>query len=126
MKKTPDITKSVMDRVVRFEKKDTDAWRRRFIILTAVLSIIIFIIVWAIVRALSEEQSWSLLTLFNQDPEIISSYWKDTVWVFWQGVPQVYVYLGTAVLCILVGLWLLTRKKRKIIGAKRRQLDKYV
>ncbi len=126
MKKTPDITKPVMDRVVRFERKNTDSWRRRFIVSMAILVIITLSVLWAIVSVLSAEQSWSLFTLFSQDPEIISSYWRDTLWVFWEGIPQNYLLLGVISVFLITVLWVFTAKKRKIIREKRHQLDKYV
>ncbi|HUD20358.1 MAG TPA: hypothetical protein VMR81_07990 [Patescibacteria group bacterium] len=126
MKKTPDITKPVMDRVVRFERKNTDSWQRRFIVSMAILVIITLSILWAIISVLSTEQSWSLLSIFTQDPEIIASYWRDTLWIFWQGVPQNYLLLGAIAIFLLIILWVFTGNKRKLIREKRRQLDKYV
>jgi hypothetical protein len=126
MKKTPDITKPVMDRVVRFERKNTDSWQRRFIVSMAILVIITLSILWAIISVLSTEQSWSLLSIFTQDPEIIASYWRDTLWFFWQGVPQNYLLLGAIAIFLLIILWVFTGNKRKLIREKRRQLDKYV
>jgi hypothetical protein len=120
--KIPDVTKPVMDKVVRFERKRTALWFRRYRVSIIVSGILVFISGWVIVQTLSDQQSFTLLSLLGQDPEIIASYWQDTLWVFWQEVPQRMVWISVILLvCIIMGV-VVTRRKRKILRSKLQKL----
>jgi NADH:ubiquinone oxidoreductase subunit 6 (subunit J) len=120
--KTPDVTKPVMDKVIRFERKRTALWFRRYRVIISVSGILVLILGLVIVKTLSDQQSFALLLLFHQDPEIIASYWQDTLWVFWQEVPSHMVWISVILLVgIIIGV-VVTRRKRKILRSKLQKL----
>ncbi|OGG11578.1 hypothetical protein A2Z00_05100 [Candidatus Gottesmanbacteria bacterium RBG_13_45_10] len=123
--KTFDVSKNVMEKVVDFERKRTIGWQRRFIaiIVIAILSMVVLGVV--IINILLDRQSFALLTLFGQDPEIIAAYWQDTLWVFWEEMPHRIVWLSAAVCMGIIGIFILTRRKRKILRKKLHKLEKY-
>ena len=123
--KTIDVSKKVMNQVVHLERGRTKRWIKRFIISIIVLFVSLVTLVVLTIRIISERQGWDLLTLFQQDPEIIAAYWKDTLWIFWEESPQRIVLAVFAVLIIITGITVLTRQRRKILQRKLHQLDKY-
>lgn len=120
--KTPDVTKPVMDKVIRFERKRTMSWFRRYWLIIILSGVLVLLLGWFIVKTLSDQQSFVLLSLFRQDPEIISSYWRDTLWVFWQEVPHRVLWISAVLLLgIIIGV-VVTRRKRKILHSKLQKL----
>jgi len=123
--KTIDVSQNVMKKVVRLEKGRTKRW---FICFIAVVFILILLFLFFMIRGaqiISDRQGWDLLILFRQDPEIITSYWRDTLWIFWEEAPQRIIFLSIVVLVVIIGIIVWTRRKRKVLHKKLRQLEKY-
>jgi hypothetical protein len=123
--KTIDVSKNVMGKVVSLEKGRTKRWLLRFFIAVAVLLISFIAFGIFAVQTISERQGWDLLTLFQQDPEIIAAYWRDTLWIFWEEAPQRIVFAVGAIVIIIIGVFILTRRRRTILRKKLHQLEKY-
>lgn len=123
--KNVDVSKSVMNKVVRFERRRTLWWFGKFITTVAVLFITLLLLILLTVRVLSNRQAWDLLTLFTQDPEIISSYWQDTLWVFWEEAPHRVMFMSVIILIVIIGVIAITGRKRKILHKKLNEIDKY-
>ncbi len=120
-----DISKQVMKKVALYERRRTAWWFRKFMVILIVLLLSIAALGALTIQILSDSQSWDLLTLFRQDPEIISAYWKDTLWVFWEEMPQHAVYIALILIIIVVGIIVFTRHKRNILKKKLHQLEMY-
>ena len=123
--KTIDVSKNVMSKVVRLERGRTRWWITRFVFTVAALFISLVTLGFFAIQIISERQGWDLLTLFQQDPEIISAYWRDTLWIFWEESPQRIIFSVIAILIFIIGFIVLTRRRRRILRKKLRQLDKY-
>jgi hypothetical protein len=123
--KTIDVSKRVMGKVVRLERGRAKQWVTRFLIAVGALSLSLVTLGYLTVRIISERQGWDLLTLFQQDPEIIAAYWRDTVWIFWEEAPQRIVIGTVAILIVIISVMVLTRRRRNILQKKLHQLDKY-
>jgi hypothetical protein len=123
--KNVDVSKSVMNKVVRFERTRTRSWFRTFILSIVILLFSLVTLVVLMIRILSERQVWELLTLFGQDPEMISSYWQDTLWVIWEESPHRIITLTAIIVLAVIGIYILTRRKRKVLKKKLDVLEKY-
>lgn len=125
MKKTPDVSKNVMDRVVRFEEDRSRHWYVKFSLILLGLVAVIFggaVIVW---NQFSQNQTFELFTLFYEDWEIISEYWKDTLEIIWEEAPQDVIFIGLSALIVVIAVVILSRRKRKILSNVRGQVAKY-
>lgn len=123
--KTPDVSKNVMSKVVRLEQRRTKWWVKRFLVTVFILTTTVVVLGYAAVQIISERQGWDLLTLFQQDPEIIAAYWRDTLWIFWEEAPQSIIFAAIALAILIIVVIALTRRRRMILRKKLRQLDKY-
>lgn len=123
--KTIDVSKDVMKSVVRLEKRRTRRWLLRFAIIIAALLLLFIFLAIRGALIISERQGWDLLTLFRQDPEIIASYWRDTLWIFWEQAPQRIIFAVIGLLVLIISIIVLTRRRRKIVRKKLSQLEKY-
>lgn len=122
--KHPDLTKSVMENVARFERSRSTSWLWRFRITLSTLLVLVLLVLWRVWRQLQESNSLDLLTLFGQDIEIIREFWQDTVSVFLSELPQrALLIAGVIVLVIGCIIWL-TRRKRRVIARRLDQLAK--
>ena len=123
--KTFNVSKQVMGKIVHLEQGRTKSWILKFILTLSALIVSIVVLGYIAVQIISERQGWDLLTLFQQDPEIISAYWRDTLWIFWEESPQIIIFAGITILIIVVIFIILTDQKRKIVRKKLTQLEKY-
>jgi cytochrome bd-type quinol oxidase subunit 2 len=125
MKKVPDISKNVMDQVVRFEEDRSRQWYVKFSLMLLGLIGIIgggVIVVW---NQFSQNQTFELFTLLNEDWEIISEYWKDTLGIIWEEAPQDIIIIALSAIVVAVAIVILSRPKRKQLEKVRRQVNKY-
>src|SRR5260221_6235185 len=109
--KTIDVSKSVMQRVAMFERRRVAIWITLFLAGIGALVGLIGVSLWSAVQVVSERQSLELLTLFQEDPEIIHEFWRDTLATFWEELP-VHLLLGVAVLCVVIILIVLVTRKQ--------------
>ncbi|MEK7129419.1 MAG: hypothetical protein AAB803_00215 [Patescibacteria group bacterium] len=122
--KTMDLTKPVMERVVRLERQRTKRWIRVF---SATVGILLFIVLVFLAQAwirLSERHTWDLFTLLLEDKEIILEFWQDTAMVFFEELPQKTLLTAGAVATGIGMLFIFTVRKRAIIRRKMRELAK--
>jgi MFS-type transporter involved in bile tolerance (Atg22 family) len=123
--KTVDVSDRVMKKVIGFEKRRTAIWLRSFaIIVTGFIAacITVFLLV---VRDLLEKRAFDLFELFTQEREIIAEFWQEVLKTFWEELPQGMVFAILLIIIALVIFIFITRRKRKIIQKKLRQLEKY-
>ncbi len=123
--KTIDVTKSVMDQVVGFEKRRSFGWLGRFFFILFVLGALGIWVFWIAAAEIFERQTLELLTLFTQDREIIAQFWQDTMMVFWEELPQRKLAVSFIALLGAILLVIFTRKKFMIVWRKIQQLAKY-
>ncbi len=120
-----DVTKHVMNNVVRYERAGISVWIRSFIISIIGISIVGVYVGILIISDLLSKRAFDLFELFSQDPEIISEFWQEALTTFWEEIPQHLLYMCVFVILLLVLSILITRKKRIIIRKKLKELDKY-
>jgi|GEM_PF-2229635 len=90
--KQQDMTKSVMDRVVRFEERRSLNWLRRY---WSVLLIICIGIVYAGIRiyfGYRENDEEFIVSWYFQDWELFQIVWKDALQFIWDLLPAHWVY----------------------------------
>lgn len=125
MKKNFDLTKSVMERIVRFEKKRTWLWIWRFVVgigilVAAALTFFVFA-----VKDVRERDTLSLFSLFGEDTEIIREFWRDTLGIFWQELPREKLAIGGGFLIIVFAIFVMNRKRIKFMVKKIKNIAKY-
>lgn len=114
-----------MKRVVSFEARRSKLWLRLFAALVFLLVTILAVFLIIAIRKIGERQTFDLLTLFQEDREIIAEFWQDTLLTFWEELPQrLLLMIGLAV-GIIASLFWVTRRKRRVIGRKLTELAKY-
>ncbi len=124
MKKRLDVTKSVMEKVTRYERERSNGWVLRFRILMGGFLGFMVLVLWRIWQQLQESNSLDLLGLFWEDAEIVQEFWRDTVSIFIQELPQGTLFMAGLVLLSILGVFWLTRKKRKIVYRRLTELAK--
>lgn len=125
MKKSVDVRQSVMKKVVSYERRRTREWLAQFFSGMFVLLAILAVVMWIVARDIVERQLLDLLSLFFEDQEIIADFWRDTLTVFWEELPQRWIVVGIVILGVLVCVWFVTRKKRQLIGKIQKELASY-
>lgn len=124
MKKV-DITVSVMNKIVRFEKRETARWLRRYALFIAVFAALFLVAIGVAIRLFYERGTYDPLTLFFEDREIIAEFWRDTLRVLIEELPQRALLSASIALIVIAGVIVMTRRKRTIIRRKLRELAKY-
>lgn len=120
-----DITEKVMERVMRFEKRRVVFWLWLFGVVTVVTLLVLAGVGYLTLREISMRESWELLTLFAEDREIITEYWRDVTETLWIGLPHALLVLIGVVFSGFFAWLFLTRRKRTIVAKKRLQLARY-
>ena len=119
-----DVTRSVMEKITRYERERSGVWVLRFRAFIGVLLGLAVLMLWRVWMQMQETGSLDLLSLFWEDAEIIREFWKDTMSVFWEELPQeALVVAGVVLLSLCFVIWW-TRKKRKIITRRLTELAK--
>lgn len=96
MKKT--IEKKIIDRVYQYETRKTFVQLFLEVIVTIALISIILIPILALFEIFTEQHTFELLHLFEEDREVIGKYFWETLLIFYQETPKLIVLL------IIVGL----------------------
>lgn len=118
--KRVDVTKSVMEKVVRFEEQRTWRWVWLFLALVAAIVASIGMSVFSAYRTLHEQRTLDLFELLFEDGEIVAEFWRDVVSVALEELPQTAILAAGIFMCLLIGLFIVTRRQRLIA---RRRLD---
>lgn len=120
------ITKSVMERVVRYEKKRISAWFLFFFVTVSLLFGAIGFVSFTAYQQLAEQDTLSLLALFQEDREIIQEYWQEVADTFISEIPPVYLLAGGFITVFCIIFFILTGNKRKRMVKKTTELAKYL
>ncbi|HSX48851.1 MAG TPA: hypothetical protein VLE44_01175 [Candidatus Saccharimonadales bacterium] len=110
-----DISKKVMKGVVNFERK-----RSTTRLLEIVLPIFGAILIasgffYFSAKVVIEQGSLDVFSLFGEDFEIVKDYWKDTLSTFWQELPQGEIFAGLLFLIIAIIIFVVFRKRIKVM-----------
>lgn len=125
MKKNLDLTKPVMEKVVRFERRHIWIWVSRFVTILGILVAAAFAFLLFATKEIIERDTFSLLTLFGEDKEIIQEFWQDTLSIFWEELPHRKLALGIGFLITIVVLVVVNRKKITLMIKKVKTIVKY-
>jgi heme exporter protein D len=114
-----------MEKVVHFEKRRTREWLVRFFIF--LLATIVAVVGGALIVGVRiwEREAWEPLTLFWEDPEIVSEFWRETLSVLWEETPQQWVAVVLGGIVLLIVLIVGTRRRRKVIQRRIQKLAQY-
>lgn len=99
-----DVSNRVMQRVVDFERRHVVRFKVLFFIISLFLVVVSILVFSEVVVELNNRGSWDLLTLFGEEPEIVQEFWKDTLFTFWEEIPQGLLFTGLGILAFLVFL----------------------
>lgn len=119
------ITTRVMAHVANYEKDRISLFTRRLAILFSFIILGVIITFGVVIWQLYEFQAFDMLTLFQQDSEIIARFWQDTLSVFWEFVPQEWLLAGTLCLLVIGAMLFFTRRQRAVNKKKLQQLTQY-
>lgn len=120
-----DLTGQVMNKVVKSEKRRVTVFLSALLIVAGVLLIIAVVFLLISWQLMTDRSAWDMLSLFQEDREIIAEFWQDTLVTFWEELPQVHLLIAVLAAGTLGAVWILTRKSRKITLQKIRQIGKY-
>ncbi len=121
-----DLTVPVMDKVMKIEKHRILAWLTVLLVVAGVLLVIALAFLVISAQLISDRGSWDLLSLFQEDREIIAEFWQDTLLTFWEELPQRHLLVAILAAGALGIFLLVTRKSRKIARRKWGQIRKYL
>ncbi len=100
-------------------------WIIKFVTILLVLFIGFFGIAFFVIEEILSNDVLTPLTLFGEDREIISEYWKDTISTFWQELPQMQISISLLVLLVIVIVIVIARKRFGVIRKRLKGLAKY-
>jgi len=116
--KQPDLTSNIMSKVARFESNRIRIFRRRFLTVLLIMAGLLVLTVFVVGWQLYQMQAFDVLTLWSEDWQIITEFWQDTLSVFWEQIPP--LWLWGAVLCLIViSAILYGTRKRRLINQKK-------
>jgi hypothetical protein len=125
MKNSTDVSKKVMEKIIRLEEGSALRWRRKYFLILIILSGILAGGIYFIIRNLLELQTFALLSLFGEDREIVTEYWRDTLATAWEESPHELIFLGFFMCAMIVLYVSFTRRKRFLLKKKMKQVEKY-
>lgn len=114
-----------MKKVASFEKKRTGNWILWAGVIFAGLVFIFATFSAAVWESLNESQALSLLTLFQEDGEVIDQFWQDTLATFWEELPLREAVILVISLIAIVIVSVVIIKKLPVIKRRLKGLAKY-
>lgn len=122
--KNIDVTKTVMQKVVRFEERRSRRFLGIFWSVMIVLCSLLSLFLWHAWIIINERGTLDMLALFSEDREIIAEFWQDTVSVMFEELPQKTLIVALIIIVILVGYWIITRRRRRVMKRRLAELAK--
>ncbi len=119
-----DVTKSVMEKVARFEERRTRRWILIFVVILLLILGLISVTILRTYDILSERHTLDLLEILYEDREIIAEFWQDTLLIAYQELPQQTVGIGLGLVAIFIAFWVMTRRRRAIMRRRLAELAK--
>lgn len=122
---TQDLSSKVMRDVVNFETVRNRRWMVLFASGIFIFLAGIFLTVILTYINLKDMQTWDLLTIVKEDPEVVSQYWQEVLGAFWEELPR--GLLGGAVVSLigLAAFWTATSGKRQTVLKRIKEVEKY-
>ncbi len=113
-----------MDKVARFEHERSTRWITIFTATILLLAGGIGIFAYRVYAIMAERQTWDVLEILYEDKEIISEFWQDTLSVALQEVPERATLAVFVLTCLLLGIWAVTRHRRRVVKRRLAELAK--
>lgn len=123
---SPDVSNRVMKKVVDFERRHVVRFTVLFSIISFLLVVASILVFSEVVVELNNRGSWDLLTLFGEEPEIVQEFWKDTLFTFWEEIPQGLLFIGLGLLVFLAILRFLFRGAFRSNDKKMRYISHFL
>lgn len=124
MKKN-STTQSIMDRITKYEKTASRRWIRVFVISILLLLLLSLFITALLLWQLNQQDSFSMMTLFSEDSEIIKEFFLETITAFIAELPWELIEAGLACIVLIAIAFIVTRKKRLLLQKKMASIEKY-
>ena len=119
------LTQKIMQKVASFEKRRTFRWVAIFGSALVVMALAFGVFSAFVWESLNESQALSLLTLFQEDREVIAEFWQDTLATFWEELPLRAVIIVVISLILLIVLFIVISRKLPVIKRRLKGLEKY-
>lgn len=101
MKRT--IEKRIIDKIYKYETQKTFTQLFLEVIVTTALVTIILIPILTLIEIFTEQQTFALLHLFEEDKEVIGKYFWETLLTFYQETPKlILLMIFFGLICLLV------------------------
>lgn len=113
--KSKNLENKIINKIYNIEKKSTlFVILRYFFFLVLFLSLVIFFSTSSI-SILKEQQTLDLLELFNENIEVIQTYFSEVVFTFFEELPKLFVFSSVLFTMFLaITLFFLTRNYKKL------------
>lgn len=123
--KNIDISKTVMEKVVTYERTNTSRWLTAFFAgLILIISVLMYL-GWSLYATGVSMRTWDLVGLFVEDADIVKEYWQDTLSIVIYEISPVVLMLLLCLICTVVALLFRTHAKRRKISRVRTELAKH-
>lgn len=113
--KQNDAALNVMRKVVRLERRRSFSWLGKFVVVILALMVIGGGIIILAVREVVELGTLDLLTLFQEDAEIVRDYWRETLATIFQELPFAKIVAAGVIVLLMAVIIILSQKKLKTI-----------
>ncbi len=125
MIKKATIHDELMKKVLTYEKQRSYSWVAWFLFVIGTLIIGLGVSLWAFGAEVAHRQSLDLLSLFQEDWEIIEEYWQDTVGTFLEELPHEWIIVAIFTFIGFVGILWFTAVHRRRVAHRLGELASY-
>jgi hypothetical protein len=119
-----DVSRSVMEKIVGYERQRVTLWFRTFVAIVGTLILASLVVLLFVIRDLLEKRAFDFIELFFQDREIIAEFWLEVLVTFWGELSTELITLAVCILGALLIFVIITKRRRAIMQKKLHQLEK--
>lgn len=123
--KNHDVTKPVMEKIVSYERMRVRTLFLRLIVVFGALLFVLGSALYLFAQELVERQTLELVELIFEDPEVISEFWRDALYVIWEELPRRWLIMAGIIVATGLYIWIATKQKRNRARAIQSNLEHY-
>lgn len=121
-----DVTKSVMQKVLRYEKKRTRWWNGIFVTSVTVLVCVFILSAFYVAKAFTDDPFSWLVTLYFTDSETLRNTWREAIGFVWDIVPHDAVYFALFVFAAIIVSIIVTASRRRVNNRRMQSVKQYL
>lgn len=125
MKKSLRISTPVMKRIVTIEKSNLVKIFLLFSGVFVTLGTAFTVVTLLFIRDVKDLGTLDVLSLFWEDHEIVSDYWREALSTVWLEVPREYMYMLIGIIFVTIMVVSITARKRKTLRTRAQKLASY-